>query len=60
LLLLNFIALASLLSIPGEVRMATIEDGFLARRFGDPYVCYQRVTGKFFPRVSHRDRRSEG
>jgi protein-S-isoprenylcysteine O-methyltransferase Ste14 len=60
LLLLNFIALAPLLSIPGEVRMATIEDGFLAGRFGDPYVCYQRVTGKFFPRVRHRDRRSEG
>ncbi|HXX87439.1 MAG TPA: methyltransferase [Candidatus Acidoferrum sp.] len=60
LLLLNFIALIPLLSIPGEVRMATIEEGFLARRFGDRYVSYKRFTGKFFPKVRHRGRRSEG
>jgi protein-S-isoprenylcysteine O-methyltransferase Ste14 len=51
LLLLNTIALAPLLSIPGEVRMATIEEEFLTRKFGGSYVNYQKVTGKFFPKI---------
>jgi len=51
LLLLNTIALAPLLSIPGEVRMATIEEEFLTRKFGGSYVNYQKFTGKFFPKA---------
>jgi protein-S-isoprenylcysteine O-methyltransferase Ste14 len=52
LLLLNLIALAPLLSIPGQVRMATVEEGFLTKKFGDSYVNYQKATGKFFPKIT--------
>lgn len=51
LLLLNLVALAPLLSIPGEVRMATIEEGFLTEKFGNSYTDYQKVTGKFLPKI---------
>jgi protein-S-isoprenylcysteine O-methyltransferase Ste14 len=51
LLLLNFITLAPLLSIPGEVRMATIEEESLTQEFGGSYADYQKVTGKFFPKI---------
>lgn len=57
LLLLNLIALAPLLSIPGLVRMATIEEGFLTRRFDGSYLDYERATGKFFPKI-RRPKRS--
>jgi protein-S-isoprenylcysteine O-methyltransferase Ste14 len=51
LLLQNLVALVPLLSIPGEVRMATIEEGFLTEKFGNSYVDYQKVTGKFLPKI---------
>ena len=51
LLLLNLVALAPLLSIPGEVRMATIEEEFLTEKFGNSYADYQKVTGKFLPKI---------
>lgn len=57
LLLLNLIALAPLLSIPGLVRMATIEDVFLIRRFDGSYLDYEKATGKFFPKI-RRSKRS--
>jgi protein-S-isoprenylcysteine O-methyltransferase Ste14 len=56
LLLLNLIALAPLLSIPGLVRMATIEEGSLTRRFDGSYLDYGRVTGKFFPKIRRSKR----
>jgi len=52
LLLLNPVALAPFLSIPGEVRMATLEEEFLTEKFGGSYVNYQKSTGKFFPKLS--------
>jgi protein-S-isoprenylcysteine O-methyltransferase Ste14 len=51
LLLLNLIALIPLLSIPGEIRMATLEEQFLTQKYGESYGNYQRTTGKFIPRV---------
>jgi protein-S-isoprenylcysteine O-methyltransferase Ste14 len=51
LLLLNLIALVPLLSIPGEIRMANVEEGFLIDKFGNSSGNYQKVTGKFFPRT---------
>ena len=57
LLLLNPAALAPFLSIPGEVRMATLEEEFLTKKFGDSYVNYQKTTGKFFPKLS-RDQKT--
>jgi protein-S-isoprenylcysteine O-methyltransferase Ste14 len=51
LLLLNFVALIPLLSILGEIRMATIEEQFLTKKYGESYGNYQRNTGKFIPRV---------
>lgn len=53
LLLLNPVALAPFLSIPGEVRMATLEEEFLTKKFGGSYVSYQKTIGKFFPKLSH-------
>ena len=53
LLLQNLVALAPLLSIPGEVRMASLEEEFLTEKFGASYINYQKSTGKFFPRLSH-------
>jgi len=53
LLLLNPVALAPFLSIPGEVRMATLEEEFLTEKFGRSYVNYQKSIGKFFPKLSH-------
>lgn len=58
LLLLNLVALAPLLSIPGEVRMATTEEGFLTEKFGNSYADYQKVTGKFLPKI--RTKKSHG
>jgi protein-S-isoprenylcysteine O-methyltransferase Ste14 len=52
LLLLNPFGLIPLLSIPGEVRMATLEEKFLTRKFRSSYTRYQESTGKFFPKLS--------
>jgi protein-S-isoprenylcysteine O-methyltransferase Ste14 len=58
LLLLNLVALIPLFSIPGEVRMATLEEQFLTERYGDSYGMYQRITGKFIPRIRSVKRRN--
>jgi protein-S-isoprenylcysteine O-methyltransferase Ste14 len=51
LTLLNMIALLPLLAIPGEIRMATIEEEFLIQRYGDEYIRYRQKTGKFVPKI---------
>ena len=58
LLLQNLIALVPLLSIPGEIRMATIEEGFLTEKFGNSYADYQKATGKFLPKIRTTKSRS--
>jgi protein-S-isoprenylcysteine O-methyltransferase Ste14 len=58
LLLLNPVALAPFLSIPGEVRMATLEEEFLTKKFGGSYVNYQKATGKFLPKLSRNQKAS--
>jgi protein-S-isoprenylcysteine O-methyltransferase Ste14 len=50
LTLLNLVALLPVLGIPGEVRMATIEEQLLTKKYGDGYTHYQQETGKFFPK----------
>jgi len=58
LLLLNPFGLIPLLSIPGEIRMATLEEKFLTRKFGSSYTKYQESTGKFFPKLSRAQKAS--
>jgi len=51
LTILNFIAIVPFIAIPAEVRMATIEEDFLTKKYGDVYIRYQQETGKFFPKT---------
>jgi protein-S-isoprenylcysteine O-methyltransferase Ste14 len=51
LAVLNLMALAPLLIIPAQARMADAEEEILVQRFGGQYAEYQRRTGKMFPRV---------
>jgi protein-S-isoprenylcysteine O-methyltransferase Ste14 len=55
LTLLNLVALLPLLGIPGEVRMATIEEQLLTKKYGEGYAHYQQETGKFFPKKKKRE-----
>jgi protein-S-isoprenylcysteine O-methyltransferase Ste14 len=50
LTLLNMVALLPLLGIPGMVRMATIEEHLLTKKYGEEYTHYQQETRKFFPK----------
>ena len=50
LTLLNIVAIAPLLGVPGYVRITAIEEELLTRRFGDTYKQYQQETGKFWPK----------
>lgn len=50
LTLLKLVALLPLLGIPGEVRMATIEEELLTKKYGEEYARYQQETGKFLPK----------
>ncbi len=49
-ILLNLIAVIPFIAIPGYVRMTIVEEELLTRRFGEAYLEYQGVTGKFLPR----------
>jgi protein-S-isoprenylcysteine O-methyltransferase Ste14 len=60
LLLLNLVAFVPLFSIPGEIRMATLEEQLLTKKYGDIYGNYQRITGKFIPRIRSVKRRNHG
>ena len=51
LILLNPIALIPFIAIPGYLRIATVEEELLTKRFGEAYSEYQRETGKFFPKI---------
>jgi protein-S-isoprenylcysteine O-methyltransferase Ste14 len=48
LMLVNLIAVIPFIAIPGYVQITNIEEELLAKRFGDEYAHYQRITGKFF------------
>ncbi|MEM2912468.1 MAG: isoprenylcysteine carboxylmethyltransferase family protein [Candidatus Bathyarchaeia archaeon] len=50
LTLLNLIAIIPLVSVPGYIRIASIEEELLTKRFGNEYQQYQQTTGKFFPK----------
>jgi|GEM_PF-4968728 len=49
LAVLNLMALAPLLIIPAQSRMADAEEEILVNRFGETYSEYQRTTGKMLP-----------
>jgi protein-S-isoprenylcysteine O-methyltransferase Ste14 len=51
LTLLNLIALMQPIAVLGYLRVATIEEELLTKRFGEAYLEYQRRTGKFFPKI---------
>lgn len=54
LTLLNLIAVIPFIAIPSYLRIATVEEELLTKRFGEAYLEYQRATGKFFPRRKQR------
>lgn len=51
LTILNLITLIPLIAVPGYLRVATIEEELLTKRFGRAYLEYQHKTGKFFPKI---------
>lgn len=51
LTLLNLVALVPFIAVPGYLRIATVEEELLVKRFGDAYLEYQHKTGKFFPKM---------
>jgi len=51
LTLLNLMALVPIIAVPGYLRIATVEEELLVKRFGKAYIEYQRTTGKFFPKM---------
>jgi len=51
LTLLNLMALIPLIAVPGYLRIATVEEELLVKRFGERYTEYQHTTGKFFPKL---------
>jgi protein-S-isoprenylcysteine O-methyltransferase Ste14 len=55
LALLNVVAIVPLLAIPGYVRITTIEEKLLTRRFGGAYKGYQQETGKFWPKRKRQE-----
>lgn len=50
LTLLSLIALVPFIAVPGYLRIASVEEELLVKRFGEAYLEYQRTTGKFFPK----------
>ena len=50
-----FIGLTGGLAIALLVIRTATEEEQLVKRFGDDYVTYMRRTGRFFPRVRHRE-----
>ncbi|UCD97166.1 MAG: isoprenylcysteine carboxylmethyltransferase family protein [Candidatus Bathyarchaeota archaeon] len=50
LLLRHPMALLPLVAIPGYVGLATFEEQMLIEEFGEPYLKYQRRTGRFLPK----------
>lgn len=48
---LNLLAIVPIFAIPGYVRIVGDEEKLLVKRFGDQYIRYQKVTGRFFPRI---------
>lgn len=50
LVLLNLVALVPFVAVPGYLRIASVEEELLVKRFGGAYLEYQHRTGKFLPR----------
>jgi len=50
LTVLSLLTLVPFVAVPGYLRIATVEEELLVKRFGKAYLEYQRTTGKFFPR----------
>lgn len=50
LTLLNLLAIVPFIAVPGYIRITSIEEELLIRRFGEEYLRYQQATGKFLPK----------
>jgi len=48
--LLSLVALVPFIAVPGYLRIATVEEELLVKRFGEAYLEYQHTAGKFFPK----------
>lgn len=55
LIWLNLIAMVPLVAIPGYVHLVAKEEELLVRRFGEEYVRYRKITGRFLPRFGGRN-----
>jgi len=51
LTLLSLIALVPFIAVPGYLHITTVEEELLVKRFGEAYLEYQHITGKFFPKM---------
>ena len=51
LLLLNLLALATWVAIPGYIGLTSYEESLLTARFGNKYAEYQKRTGRFLPNL---------
>ena len=52
---LNLVAFVPLLAVPGYVKLTSVEEELLIKRFGEEYERYQRRTGKFFPKMLNKN-----
>ena len=50
LTLLSLMAVVPFIAVPGYLRIASVEEEMLVKRFGKTYLEYQHVTGRFFPK----------
>jgi len=50
LIWLNLVAMVPLAAIPGYAQVAAKEEELLMRRFGEEYIRYREITGRFFPK----------
>ena len=50
LTLLNLLALIPLIAVPGYIKITSIEEELLTKRFGEEYQRYQQTAGKFLPK----------
>jgi len=48
---LNLLAIIPLFAIPGYIRIVEEEEQLLIKRFGEQYIQYRKITGRFFPRI---------
>jgi len=52
----NIFTFFPILAIPGYFRISFAEEQLLLQRFGEEYMQYQKMTGRFIPRLKRRQK----